>query len=47
MEAIPISEWLVKYKLSDYITIFQQAGFDNTDFIVGITAEVSDVAQGM
>ena len=31
---------MVKYKLTDYITIFQQAGFDNTEFIAGITTEV-------
>lgn len=43
VEALPISDWLTKYKLVDYISLFQQAGFDNTDFIAGITTEVGTV----
>jgi len=43
VEALPISDWLTKYKLVDYISLFQQAGFDNTEFIAGITTEVSTV----
>lgn len=40
MEAIAIADWLAGYKLQDYVASFEAQGYDNTDFLAGITQEV-------
>ena len=39
-ECIPIGDWLMSYKLPEYIPALQDAGYDNTDFLLGISNEV-------
>ena len=36
---MPIADWLGSYKLADYVSLFEAAGFDNTDFLAGITTD--------
>ena len=38
-EPIPIGDWLVSYKLSDYTALFESNGYNTTDFLYGISAE--------
>ena len=40
----PISEWLATIKLGDYREMLQSAGYNTTDFLIGITADVSGQA---
>lgn len=36
-------EWLTAYKLQEYVPIFEAQGYDNTEFLAGITQEVCGV----
>ena len=40
----PISNWLAGLKLERYAELFQRAGYDTTDFLVGISEDVSENA---
>ena len=44
-ESISIADWLMSYKLSEYVTLFENNGYDNTDFLLGISVEVSLVEE--
>ena len=38
-DPIPIADWLLGYKLSDYVPQFEAAGFDSTDFLQGVMSD--------
>lgn len=38
-EHMPVSEWLMTYKLADYVPVFEGNGYDTTELMVGITHE--------
>lgn len=38
-EPVPIADWLAGYKLTDYVPIFVEAGYDTTDFLQGLTSD--------
>ena len=40
-EPLRTADWLALYKLQDYVPLFEANGYDNTDFLVGISQEVS------
>ena len=40
-----IAEWLASYKLQEYTALFEENGYDRSDFLTGITMEVC-VGQG-
>ena len=35
-----MSDWLNSYKMPQYVSLLVDSGYDNTDFLLGITAEV-------
>ena len=39
MEHMPISEWLVGYKLADYAPVLEGHGYETTELLVGISHE--------
>ncbi len=38
-DPILVSDWLMSYKLQDYIPLFEEAGYDSTDFLLGFTSD--------
>ena len=38
-DPVGIADWLTSYKLTDYIPMFEQAGYDATDFLQGLTSD--------
>ncbi len=38
-DPIPIGDWLSSYKLTDYAHVFQEAGYDTTDFLKSVTTD--------
>ena len=39
MEHMPISEWLMGYKLADYAPVLEGNGYETTELLVGISHE--------
>ena len=35
-----MSDWLNSYKMPQYVSLFVDGGYDNTDFLLGITVDV-------
>ncbi len=38
-DPVLIADWLASYKLADYTSIFQGAGYDATDFLQALTSD--------
>lgn len=39
VDPVPIGDWLIVYKLVDYLPLFEAAGYDATDFLQGLTSD--------